>query len=64
MRGLAMRFRGLLRSGSEEKFEQWINDACQSGIYAMQRITRTLRQDFASVKLAVTTSWNYGPTEG
>jgi hypothetical protein len=64
MRGLAMRFRGLLRSGSEEKLEQWINDAYQSGIYAMQRIARTLRQDFAAVKLAVTTSWNNGPTEG
>lgn len=64
MRALAMRFRGLLRSGSEEKLERWINDAWRSGIYTMQRIARTLRQDFAAVKLAVTTSWSNGPIEG
>ncbi len=32
-RGLAMRFRGLLRGGPIERLDIWLNDACASGIY-------------------------------
>jgi transposase len=64
MRALAMRFRGLLRAGSRRKLERWIKDALQSGIYAMQRFARTLRQDIGAVRNAVTVSWSNGPTEG
>ena len=64
MRALAMRFRGLLRAGSRRKLDRWIKDAQQSGIYAMQRFARTLRQDIGAVRNAVTVSWSNGPTEG
>ena len=37
MRGLAMRFRGILRSKNVAKLGVWLTDAHQSGLYAMQR---------------------------
>ena len=49
MRRLAMRFRGILRSKDLQKFDTWLNDAQQSGIYAMQRFARTLRRDLDAV---------------
>ena len=64
MRALAMRFRGLLRAESRRKLERWIKGAQQSGIYAMQRFARTLRQDIGAVRNAVTVGWSNGPTEG
>ena len=41
MRGLAMRFRGILRSKNVAKLGVWLTDAHQSGLYAMQRFART-----------------------
>jgi hypothetical protein len=40
MRGLAMRFRGLLRGGTVEKLDVWLKDARRSGIYGMQRLPK------------------------
>jgi len=37
MRRLAMRFRGILRSRDVQKLVIWLDDAQQSGLYAMQR---------------------------
>jgi len=45
MRRLAMRFRGILRSKDLQKFGVWLDDAQQSGIYALQRFARTVRRD-------------------
>jgi transposase len=64
MRRLAMRFRGILRSKDLEKFDLWLDDARQSGIYAMQRFARTVRRDFDAVKNALTEEWSNGQTEG
>jgi transposase len=64
MRGLAMRFRGILRSKDIRKFDAWLNDAQQSGIYAMQRFGRTLRTDIEAVRNALTECWSNGQTEG
>jgi transposase len=64
MRQLAMRFRGLLRSGSVEKPGAWLHDALQSGVYAIRRFARTLRQDIAAVQNAVVEPWSNGQTEG
>lgn len=64
MRSFAMCFRGLLRSGSKKKLDRRINDAFQSGIYAMQRFVRTVQQDYDAVKQAFTRRWSNGPTEG
>ena len=64
MRHLAMRFRGLLRSGTPEKLDAWLIDARASGIYAMQRFARTIRQDLEAVRNAVLEPWSNGQTEG
>ena len=64
MRRLAMRFRGILRSKDIQKFGVWLDDAQQSGIYAMQRFARTVRRDVDAVTYALTEGWSNGQTEG
>ena len=64
MRRLAMQFRGILRSKDIQKFGVWLDDAQQSGIYAMQRFARTVRRDLDAVTNALTEGWSNGQTEG
>jgi transposase len=64
MRHLAMRFRGLLRGGTVERLDIWLNDARKCGIYGMRRFAKTLRQDIEAVRNAVLESWSNGQTEG
>jgi transposase len=64
MRELAMRFRGILRSKNAKRLVGWLNDAQRSGIYAMQRFARTLRQEICAVRNAVAEPWSNGQTEG
>jgi transposase len=64
MRRLAMRFRGILRTRDVKKFGLWLDDAQQSGIYAMQRFARTVRRDLDAVTNALTEEWSNGQTEG
>jgi transposase len=49
MRHSAMRSRGLLRGGRRAKLKRWLDDARHSGIYAMQRFARRVRQDIGAV---------------
>lgn len=64
MRHLAMRLQGLLRAGTAEKLEQWLNDAQTSNIHGMRRFARTVKQDLEAVCNAVLESWSNGQTEG
>jgi transposase len=64
MRQLAMRFRGLLRSGTAAKLDVWLNDARQCGIYGMRRFAMTLRQDIDAFRNAVLEPWSNGQAEG
>jgi transposase len=64
MRGLAMRFRGILHSKNVKGLETWLNDAQRSGLFAIQRFVRTLRRDIEAVKNGVTETWSNGQTEG
>jgi transposase len=64
MRQLAMQFRGILRSKDIQKFDVWLNDARQSGIYAIRRFARTIRRDIDAVRNALTEGWSNGQTEG
>jgi transposase len=41
-----------------------IDDAHDTGIYAMQRFARTLRRDMDAVRNAVEEPWSNGQTEG
>jgi len=59
-----MRFRGILRSKDTQKFDVWLNDAQQSGIYAIHRFARTLRRDVDAVRNSLTEGWSNGQTEG
>jgi transposase len=59
-----MRFQGLLRGGRRAKLEHRLNDARHSGIYAMQRFARRVRQDIGAVTNAMTQSWSSGQVEG
>ncbi len=63
MRGLAMRFRGILRSKYAGKLGVWLRDAQHSGLYAMQRFACTLRRDIDAVRNAITEQWSNGQTE-
>jgi transposase len=64
MRRLAMRFRGLLLGRTPEGLDDWLTDARASGIYAMQRFAKTIRQDIEAVRNAVSEPWSNGQTEG
>ena len=64
MRRLAMRLRGLLRGGTPEGLDAWLIDARGSGICAMQRFARTIRQDLEAVRNAMPELWSNGQTEG
>jgi transposase len=64
MRRVAMRFRGMLKSKSVSKLGVWLKDAQQSGLYAMQRFSRTLQRDIEAVRNAITEPWSNGQTEG
>jgi transposase len=63
MRGLAMRFRGVLRSKDVKRLDKWLDDAQRSGIYGMQRFARTLSSDIQAVRNAVAEPWSNGQTE-
>jgi transposase len=64
MRRLAIGFRTLLRAGTSNGLDRWLHDAAASGVYAMQRFARTLKQDIDAVRNAVTETWSNGQTEG
>lgn len=64
MRSLALSFRGILMNGKPESMDQWIADAAATGIHAMKRFARTLKQDIEAVKQAVSEKWSNGPVEG
>jgi transposase len=61
MRRLAMRFRGVLKSKSVNCLGVWMNDAQQSGFYAMQRFARVLQRGVSAVRNAITEPWSKWP---
>jgi transposase len=64
MRALAMRFRGMMRSGNADSLDAWLRDAVGSGIYGMRVFARGLRKDLAAVRNGLTTKWSSGQVEG
>jgi hypothetical protein len=50
MRGLAMRFNGILRSRSSEALDEWIDDAIDTELTAIMRFASVLRRDIDAVK--------------
>jgi Transposase len=64
MRGLAMRFAGLLRGGDIGKLDVWLHDARICGLHAMRSFVRKLRQDIDAVRNAILEPWSNGQVEG
>jgi transposase len=64
MRGLAMRFRGILRGKDPDRLDGWMNDAHSSGLYGIRRFVSTLRNDMAAVRNAIREQWSNGQVEG
>ncbi len=63
MRGLAMRFAGLLRGGGIGKLDVWLRDARHCGLHAMRSFVRKWRQDIDAVQNAILEPWSNGQVE-
>jgi len=57
-------FRSLFRLGKLAALRLWMERAQNTGIHAMTRFVRTLKQDLRTVEAAVTEKWCNGPVEG
>ena len=57
-------FRSVLRSGTVEQLQTWIETIASSGLSDLATFARGLEQDRLAVEAAVTQSWSNGPTEG
>jgi transposase len=64
MRELVLSFRNVLRLGKLVGLHSWMERAQNSGIHAMTRFVRTLKQDLNAIEAAVTEPWSNGPVEG
>jgi transposase len=64
MRKLVLSFRTILRTGKLATLHGWMERALKTGIQALQRFVRTLKQDMGAVEAAVTEQWSNGPVEG
>lgn len=64
MRELALGFSTILRVGKLATLHSWMERAQKTGIHAMDRFVRTLKQDLSAVEAAVTEPWSNGPVEG
>lgn len=64
MRGLAMRFNGIVRSRSSEALDEWIDDAIDTELTAIMRFASVLRRDIDAVKNAIELPWSNGQAEG
>jgi transposase len=53
-----------LRGRSTVALDDWIRDAADSGIYAMQRLANKLRLDIDAVRNAISERWSDGQTDG
>jgi transposase len=64
MRELVLGFRTILRVGKLATLHGWMGRARKTGIPALERFVKTLKQDLSAVEAAVTTPWSNGPVEG
>lgn len=60
MRELVLGFRTILRVGKLATLQRWMEQALKTGIHALERFVRTLKQDLSAVEAAVT---NHGATD-
>ena len=63
-RQLVLGFRTILRVGKLTTLHRWMERARNTGIHALVRFVRTLKQDLRAVEAAVSQRWSNGPVEG
>ena len=63
-RGLAMRFRGILRGDDPSKLDSWLDDARATSLSCIRRFAQILRRDIDAVRNAISERWSNGQTEG
>ena len=64
MRQMVLGFRTILRVGKLTTLHRWMERARNTGIHALVRFVRTLKQDLRAVEAAVSQRWSNGPVEG
>lgn len=64
MRGLAMRFRGILRASNVKSLDTWIDDAIETDLIPIMRFASSLRRDIDAVHNAIALPWSNGQVEG
>lgn len=64
LRSFSMRFRGIFRSRTSAKLEDWIDDAIHSGLVFLVRFARVLRRDIDAVRNAIDLPWSNSQAEG
>lgn len=64
MRSLAMRFKGILRSGQADPLDAWIDSAIETNLIPIMRFARTLHRDIKAVRNAIELPWSNGQAEG
>ncbi|WP_318841069.1 MULTISPECIES: transposase [Noviherbaspirillum] len=63
-RRLAQQFIAIVRKEVPAQLDSWIRQACESGIWEPRRFAEGLKQDYAAVNAALTSSYSNGMTEG
>lgn len=53
-----------MRKRQPEQLEGWLERAQQSGMQAFVNLAKSVRQDEAAVRAALTLPWSNGPVEG
>jgi transposase len=61
---LTQAFLAILREQRGRNLEAWITAATDSGLDALARFARGLREDLAAVTAGLTLPWSNGPVEG
>jgi transposase len=61
---LAERFAGLIRTRSVTGLDPWLSDAAAGRHPEFRTLARSITQDEAAVRAALTHAWSNGPTEG
>jgi transposase len=64
MRELVLGFRTILRVGKLSTLQRWMERALKTGINALERFVRTLKQNRSAVEAAVPEPWSNGQVEG
>ena len=59
MRGLAMRFRGILCGDDPSRLDSWLNDARATGLYGIRRFAQILHRDIDAVRNAISERWSH-----